>query len=493
MPARARLVASLTRRPEPAELEALSSAADLLEVRADRTGDLEPAELRKHFDGELLYTLRSRSEGGVGPEGGKSRQGRLRRAATGYDLVDLEARRDLEPELLEAVPAGKRLLSWHGQAGSLEELNRRFDRMSKTEAALYKLVPRSERASDGLRPLALLRSLGRDDVVAFASGREGLWTRLLAPRLGAAIVYGAAGEPPAAPGQPALEVLRRVYGLPELPDLEALFGLVGHPVIESLSPLLHNGCYRKQGLPLLYLPFEVERFGDFWLDLVESGSLEVLGFRLVGLSVTAPFKEIALAVSGAASPLAERIGAANTLVRREQVWEAESTDPEGIARPLRARGLAVQGLEAAVLGAGGAGRAAAFALAREGARVTLVNRGVERGRRVALELGIAFLPPARFDPGAYDLLVNATPLGRHSEDELPFAPERLAAAAVVIDLAYLPGGPTRTVRETRAVGRLAIDGREVLLAQAVPQYRLMVGRDLPLEHARRLLGLGEAE
>ena len=354
-------------------------------------------------------------------------------------------------------------------------------RWKRWGARLYKLIPEAVKTGDGLLPLAFAKGLERDDVISFASGAAGGWTRLLSPRLGAPVVYGSAGPEPAAPGQLSIERLCFDYGLPDLPVVRELYGIVGNPVRHSLSPRLYNRMFRERGMAAAYLPFSVDTFGDFWLDVVESGSLEVLGFSLKGLSITAPFKEIALAVSGATSPLAERIGSANTLTNRRGVWEAESTDPEGVLGPLRTRGLELAGRRVAVVGAGGAGRAAAFALARGGARVTLVNRSTERGRRVALELGLEFQPFEEFDPADYELLVNATPLGRGDGDELPFDPSRLRADSVVVDLAYVPEASTALVVAVRAAGAVAIDGREVLFAQAIPQSLTMTGEELSRE------------
>jgi len=387
----------------------------------------------------------------------------------------------------------RRLISWHGRAAELEELRERCDRMLESPARYYKLVVTAESHQEALLPLALLRSLGRADVTAFAAGRAGVWTRLLAPRLGAPVAFGALREEaPGVADQPGIERLRSDYGLPALPPVESVCGIVGRPVGRSLSPRLHNRFYAEHGVPALFLPFHAETFGDFWIDLVESGSLDVLGFRLSGLSVTAPFKEIAQAVAGASSPLADRVGSANTLVRHSGVWEAESTDPEGVCGPIRELGVELDARPVAVLGAGGAGRAAAFGLARLGARVTLLNRGVERGRRVAAELGVDFRPLAEFDPGDYAVLVNATPLGGTEESELPFEPGGLPAETVVIDMAYLPDRPTALVRAAAAAGCRAVDGREVLLHQAVPQVLLMTGQRLPLAFGRGVLGLGEA-
>lgn len=481
------LIASLTQVPSADDLTTLAPTVDALEVRADLIGELDVSALRAGFPGELIYTLRSRAESGRDRSTAEERASRLAAAARVFDLVDLEAARDLVPACLDAIAPEKRILSWHGAAKELDDLRQVFDGMKKVESRYYKLIPEAKKTGDGLLPLAFLKSIARDDVVAFASGAAGGWTRLLAPRLGAPVVYGSAGPKSAAPGQLSIERLIGDYGLPALSPVRQLFGIAGNPVRHSLSPKLYNSMFRERGLERLYLPFHVDTFGDFWLDVVESGSLDVLGFPLRGLSVTAPFKEIALAVSGATSPLAERIGSANTLTKRGGVWEAESTDPEGVFGPLRDRGISIEGRRVAVVGAGGAGRAAAFGLARSGARVSLVNRSSERGRRVAQELEVDFVARDDFDPADFELLVNATPLGRNDDGELPFDPSRLAAGTLVVDLAYVPGATTRLVREVEAAGATAIDGRDVLLAQAVPQSLTMTGERLSPEQARQLL------
>lgn len=490
---RATLIASLTTPDDLARVESLAGEADVLEVRADLIGDVAIARLRDGFPGRLLFTLRSRSEGGEGETDPAARRARLLAAAeAGYDLVDLEADRDLDATLLAALAESRRLISWHGPALDLDGLRERTRALVSTPARWHKLVPAAAEAADGFPVLALLHSLGRSDLIAFASGEGAAWTRLLAPRLGAPVVYAAAGETAAAPGQPSLAVLRRDYGLPELPPAEKLFGIVSSRAHDSLSPRLHNGAYRDLGLPFLYLPFSVSRFGPFWLDVVDAPRFSVLATPLAGLSVTAPHKGAAAAVAGALSPLADFLDAVNTLVFHDGVWEGESTDGEGVVRALRGRGVDTAAVDVAVVGAGGAGCAAAWALSRVDARVVLVNRDKTRGEAVARHLRLPFLGLEEFQPERFPVIVHATSLGSEEGDALPFEPRRLADGAMVVDLVYRRDRPTPLVDAVRAHGRRAIDGREVLLGQAIPQFRVFTGHELPEEPARRRLGL-EAE
>ncbi len=476
---------------EGAELVALGKTVDMLEVRADLVGDLDPAWLRDRFPGELLYTLRSRAEGGKGESNKLKRRQRLVKASAGYDLVDLEGERDLSPELLVETRAERRLISWHGPATHLTGLRQRFEHLAGTLARYYKLIPTVASSGEGVQPLALLDSLRREDVISFGSGEMGTWTRLLAPRLGSTLVYGSFGEEAGAPGQLSIDRLVGEYGLPFLPELQNIFGILGCPVSHSRSPMLHNGAYRAFGLPYLYLPFHVETFADFWIDVVEAGSLEVLGFPLKGLSVTAPFKEVALAVSGASSPRAQHISAANTMVKTGNVWEAETTDPDGVILPLERRGLELAGRRAAVVGCGGAGRAAAYGLQLQGAEVTLVNRTEERGEKASIEMALPFVPLAEFDPGSYEVVVHATALGHKQDDPLPFEVDRLLPGAAVVDLIY-DKLTTPLVKAARRRGLIAIDGLEVLFRQALEQFRLMTGHELNEALARDLLDIEEA-
>jgi 3-dehydroquinate dehydratase/shikimate dehydrogenase len=485
----AALIAALTVPPsaDGREIRALPPAVSCLEVRADRVGDLDPDWLRGHFSGDLLYTLRSAAEGGGHAGAPEQRQARLLAAAARYDLVDLEGARDLVPGVLARLPAARRLISWHGGATEAGELRQRFAQLAGTAARLYRLGVRAGSAAEALVPLALLPELGRLDVTAYATGPAGSWTRLLAPMLAAPVVF--AGVAAGIDGDGAFGAAQLVgdFGFPALPRARRLFGIVGRSVGRSLSPRLHNDAYRRLDLRALYLPFQVETF-DAFLETAAAG-LAALGMPLCGLTVTAPYKESALGAAGSATPLARRAGAANTMLRQGDSWRADTADAVGVVAALGAHRVALAGRETAVVGCGGAGRAAAAGLQQAGASVTLVNRGRERGELAARLLGLPFVPLAAFTPGRYSLVVNATPCTGAGE-EWPFRPGELGAGTVVVDLPYAAAEPTPLVAATAARGHTTIDGREVLLVEAQRQFQLMTGRRMPGAPARALLERG---
>jgi 3-dehydroquinate dehydratase/shikimate dehydrogenase len=484
----ATLIASLTNQPSTGgvELSALPVSVKWLEVRSDLLGDVNPEWLRNHFRGRLLYSLRSSTEGGNFSDSLDQRHDRLAKAARLYDLVELEGNRDLCPELLAAIPETKRLISWHGPATDLSGLESQFRQLSSVPARLYKLVSTAQRIGDELTPLRLLKSLNRTDTVAFSVGGFGFWSRLVALHLGAPVIFGLVSNRHGSATEPTINKLIEDYGLPALMPPKAIYGIAGNPVFHSLSPHLHNAAYRALNYPALFVPFHVESFSEFWREIVVSGVLDSLGLPIKGITVVSPHKEAALLTTKMVSRMARRAESANILVRNNGWWKADTTDPEVVSIASRDRSIQVRHKRIAVIGCGGAGRAIAAALNQFGAGVTLVNRGTERGHHAASLLRLPYLPLLGFNAEGYDILVNATPVGR-DDDEVPFRVEKLHEEAVVIDLAY-GSRPTPLVANSLARERVTIDGREVLLGQVVRQFQMMTGRAMPVGLMRQRLG-----
>jgi 3-dehydroquinate dehydratase / shikimate dehydrogenase len=474
------LVAVVTKPPSSIELQEVPRNISWLQIRSDLIGDVPADWLRAHFPGRLLFTLRTCSSGGRFDRSNLERKRRLIAAAHEYDLVELEADRDLQADLLDAVPPSKRMLVWRGSASEAGRLNFYFQELSNVAARYYCMVLAGVRPSDGLQPLSLMKTLGRSDVIAFCDGRWGVWSKLLSPTLGAPLLFGQLEEPAQRAGDLSVRQLIADYGFPTLRPLKKLYGMVGNRIFQSPSPRLHNTAYKLLDQPALFLPFHAENFEEFWNQMVLSRALDDLSIPIQGLVIVSPFKEAALSIANSSSAMVAKAGSSNVFAHHDGAWTAETTDPESIAA-IRSFCPA----KAAVIGCGGAGRAIAAALQQTGSDVTLVNRGLRRAAYAIQLLNLPFVPLSEFRAHGYDVIVNATPVGRDN-DGFPFVIDTLSDRTLVIDLAY-GSQPTPLVSAVLSRGGTAIDGHDVLLTQVRKQFYLMTGSEMPPEIDRDMV------
>jgi 3-dehydroquinate dehydratase / shikimate dehydrogenase len=430
--------------PNGAEFAALPAAVDCLSLPASLAAELNADLLGQHFHGEVLY--------------------------------ELDVERDCDARLLSRIPIEQRIVAWYGEATDVTELQQRLSEMSAVPARFYKLVNKVRNVNDEFLPLHFLKSLQRTDVVAYARGGLGFWTRLIALQLGAPAIFGLV-SPGSDASEPTIARLIQDYGLPEVSPIKEIFAIIGNPIFHSLSPRLHNASYRAMNYPALFVPLYVDSFGEFWRDFVQAKQLDAFGSPINGMTVASPHKEEAFLLAKNVSAMVQQTQAANILIRNNGWWNADTTDPDIVYAASKQRNVRVSEKRAAVIGCGGAGRAIAAALAESGAGVTLINRGAERGERAASLLGLPYIPLPDFDAEGYDIVVNATPVGRDT-DEAPFKLERLNSDAVVIDLVYA-ARPTPLIDSTHARQQVAIDGRHVLITQVRKQFLLMTGREMP--------------
>jgi shikimate dehydrogenase len=256
--------------------------------------------------------------------------------------------------------------------------------------------------------------------------------------------------------------------------LSTLAGVLGFPVRHSRSPAMMNAAFAVLGLDWRYLPLPVpaERFAETVRALPASG------YRAA--NVTIPHKLAARDVADELSDSARAIGAVNTLTFHEDGRLAgENTDAGGLLDALGEPPPAT----ALVLGAGGAARAAVWALADAGTHVTVWSRTPDRARELAEELGVE----ASERPGAAELLVNATSVGLRAEDSLAGLP--LVDARAVVELVY-GDAPTPLARWADERGAHLVDGLEVLVRQGARSLTLWTGRDAPLDVMRRAVVQG---
>lgn len=255
-----------------------------------------------------------------------------------------------------------------------------------------------------------------------------------------------------------------------------VYGLLGNPVGHSLSPPMHEAAYDALGIDATYVTFEPD------VDDIETAVRGAAALGVAGLNVTIPFKQDVLDLVDP-DALAARIGAVNTIDFSGDTPTGHNTDAGGARRSLTSHGVVLDGADAVLVGAGGAGRAIAFALADAGASVAIANRTVETAEALADDVGDAATAhplSALSDlvPGA-SVLVNATSVGME-EDHSPVPADCLHADLAVMDAVYTPLD-TRLLRDAREAGAQTIDGAWMLLYQGVEAFERWTGREAPVD------------
>ncbi len=475
--------------------EAFASGADRVELRLDSCA--QPVDLGELIGvrlagraADLIVTCRRPGDGGawLGDEG--TRIALLEAAIdAGAGWVDIE---EDAAGRISRRGATRRIVSWHDFNDTPSDLERVWARLARADADVVKLVTAARSACDGLRLLALSAAHNAGDgpaTIAFAMGRLGQPSRLLATRFGAPWTYACrAGRPPAAPGQLPIDILREVYRLHDVATRTAVFGLIGDPVDQSLGYLVHNAVYDSLGFDGLYVPFEVPA------DELDAFLRGAYALGVAGLSVTIPHKRNALAAALDVSEMVADCGAANTLLRGDGGWIADNTDAPAAIDALRAAVAAVHhgqtdmsDLRVLVLGAGGIARAVIRPLVDEGATVAVSARRPVQAQAIASECDIAEIAWELRHEWPCDVLIQCTPVGMWPHvDATPFDSAGLEAGTIVFDTVYRPR-LTRLLREAATHGCVPLDGVELFARQAARQIASFVRHCEPLDRIERLV------
>jgi 3-dehydroquinate dehydratase/shikimate dehydrogenase len=352
--------------------------------------------------------------------------------------------------------------------------------MARSRADRLKIVARPESVSEVVALRDLLRETSDPRLCAFGTGTAGAISRLLAPAWGSWGSYAAASRgAETGEGQFTVDDLRVVYDVRSAGPETRLVALAGSDILPaSPSPAMHNAGYRALGLNRLYVPLQCDR----WEEVVAlTAALE-----LDGLAVTMPFKGHAAAWVEELDEISCAARAVNTIVLQDGCTRGANTDAPAAIGFLETRGLGPLD-DVDILGGGGTARAIAAALVRTGRRPTLWTRSTLSAEHTPAGVPTDRLAARR--PGESDWLVNATPL--RDASLLGSGPP---ARRGVLDVVY-GGSTTELVRRAEEHGLAAIDGFELLVAQAERQFRLHTGRDAPAgvfaeAGQRYLAGLG---
>jgi 3-dehydroquinate dehydratase / shikimate dehydrogenase len=399
----------------------------------------------------------------------------LRAGCDWYDL-EIETARECPPEILKVLLGhGQHLASAHFFQGMPANLNRLAAELSRGRPDAIKIAVKCDTLVETLKVLQLTR--GRRNVVAVPMGEAALPGRVLAIRSGSALAY-AAIENATAPGQVSFEQMKNLYRSDRLTRKTLVYGVIGDPIGHSLSPLMQNAAFEAGKIDSVFLPFRVSDLKDFLRVVVPLG--------IAGISVTLPHKQTILRYLDGCDPFATAIGAVNTVVvRGGGKLYGYNTDYIGVLRALERR-IALRGSRVLIIGAGGAARAVAFALAQAGAAVCICARRPGKAKELAQAVGGTVVLRNRLRKEFFDAIVNATPLGMHPLENRSPLQARELNCRLVFDTIYRPR-ETRLLQLAKRRGIETVSGVEMFIAQGIAQFEIWTGERAPGKIMRRVV------
>ena len=457
--------------------ERASEWADIVELRLDCLSETPDnlSQLPNEISGPVILTYRPSEQGGYRNLSRQARTAFWKLRPSGNSVwwdVELDLIHDITPDWSRII------VSHHDFSGVPHDLDQSYERLAQTPARVLKIAVQARDVIDCLPVFQLIdraRKEGRE-IIAIAMGNAGIATRILGPSRGAFLTYGSLDDDSAtAAGQVNAQKLRSLYRIDKINSETMICGLVGLPVMHSLSPQIHNAAFVAQGINGVYLPFEVTDLKEFFRRMVHPRTRE-LSWNLRGFSITAPHKQTVMNCLDWIDPQAQEIGAVNTVIVERDRLLGYNTDAAGLVIPLLRRFGSLADTKIAIIGAGGATRAAIWALQKHGARVTIFARDLSKANPVAQLFNVQTESLAAASFNSYDIVINATPLGSGAHiDQSPATQQQLTGARCVYDLIYNPM-ETQLLREARAAGSETLGGMEMLVAQAKIQFELWTGK-----------------
>lgn len=476
------------------EWEAAAKAGvDLVELRIDclrRDPDLK--RILKDRPTPVVFTIRRGADGGLWRGNEAKRQQLLREAiALGVDYVDLEM--DIA-EKIRRFGKTKRIISYHNLKETPADVADIAEKCEEFDPDIVKIATMASTLAEASRAVHL-GVTGKYPTIPIAMGEIGIFTRILGAKFGSPFTYvGFNPERVFASGMLHYPVIKKDYLYNEIDSQTEIFGVLGDPIEQSLSPAVHNAAFRALGLNKVMVPFLVPN------GQLESFFRELMWLELKGCSVTIPHKEALVPLLQQKENAVERTGSCNTVVidgegRRvgyntdyRAALDTLETGMGGRENAEAEGGSFLLDKQVLILGAGGVARSLAFGAMRRGAHLTITNRHDERSTSLAEEVGCRMVTWSQRATVIADVIINCTPVGMHpAVDDTPLPAAAFSRAGIVVfDTIYHPENTMllKLARERQAV---SISGVDMFLRQAALQFKLYTGLDAPLDVMRQTL------
>ncbi len=402
------------------------------------------------------------------------------------------------------------ILSSHDFEGRHADLTRRIIAMNEEPAcSVVKIAYRARSIRDNLELFEILRDRQKP-TIALGMGEFGTMSRILAPKFGGLLTFASLrSESTTAPGQPTIDELLNLYRFRSIKSSTKVYGIIGWPITQSMSPLVHNAGFEAIGWDGVYVPMLVE--GSY--ESFKATVLSLIDFKelhLEGASVTIPHKRHLVdtfPIDDDFSNCTPIKNSANTLCFEFDEYEyagvhardrfnphPENTDSLAIASILNSELGSVQGKSIQIYGAGGVARGAVLSVLSSGANIIITNRNEENAAAIVEEFSsdttpfpmtkIRYIPLSKSSKSMCDVFINCTPVGMTGGPDpdglsipIPDMPP-LPPETVFFDTVYNPI-ETPMLKAAKERGYRTIDGAQMFVKQAEAQFELWTGQSAP--------------
>ena len=461
-------------------LKALADNKDYVDICELRLDLLSPSEVAKAADFPsmvdipVILTLRRVSDGGKCTLQEKARRSLLIDTMKngGFSYVDIED--DVKKSDVEeaAHSLGMKVIrSYHDFEGVPADIFSRVHSLaSRGDVAKIAVTPHN--TADVMTLFRINEELKDVPKIIIGMGEWGVATRILYKKMGSILTFGSNGKA-VAPGMISARELKLLYRADQLNDNTGIYGIVGNPVMHSLSPQIHNPGFHKIHYNAVYVPFLSESIRSF-LTLAEM-------LRMRGFSVTVPFKVDVVKYLGNITREVKQIGSCNTVVRVPNMWKGTNTDYYGFIHPIEKEIDDDRIKSALVIGAGGAAKAIVWALKMRNVKVMIVNRTKSKADELARLYGVgsdSLDNISRYE-GKVDLVVQATNMGLHPyEDVNPAENFHFSGKEIAYDIVYKPKYTKFLIAAEKAGCPLKF-GWDMLMEQGKLQFESFTGYHYP--------------
>jgi shikimate dehydrogenase/3-dehydroquinate dehydratase type I len=410
------------------------------------------------------------------------------------DFVDIELMEgsDAIDELRDYCAKSGRvtglIISYHDikKTPSVTKLQEVFHQAVENDAAVVKIVTFAKSAEDNLKVLGMIPYAQKHSqkIIAMCMGAEGRISRIAAPLLGAYLSFATQETcAQSAPGQLTVSQMRQINNLIQgnrlsntsvavlssEQDLQN-YVLLGNPVAQSLSPLMHNAALKEMGID--------GRYSAFCVSNLESALCGIKGMNIRGASVTIPYKVSIMEYLDEIDEDALNIGAVNTIVNNNGRLIGYNTDWLGLMVTIKEL-MPIKDQTFVIIGAGGTARAAVYGIIKEGGLPIIVNRTIAKGKSLSNKFKCPFYSFADLVKIKADFLINTTPIGMYpNTDQSPVETSMLTGYKYVIDVIYNPQ-KTKLLCDAEAQGCRIVSGLDMFVHQGAEQLKLWTGIEPP--------------